>query len=344
MKKVNKAASLLLGISIMLTPSMTVLGQDIKPEPSNIKVISQIDKNTLSSNAIVKTIEDLNGKYRLTVTVTDKQTIVLNVSAETIFIDNETGLPSSIKDLKEGSSVYVYYNAAITKSLPPQSGAVAVLTNIQKKSPAKLIEVGKVIKGESGSIKVFSTDGNYLVTINPKTPILPYKTKQLVSINDIEVGTRLFAWFEIMTFSIPAQAGADLVVLLPSNVEKDYSKVLINNKELDLGSKKAYLKNGNIMIPLRLVAQELGFKVTWDEETSSVLLDNGTIKTTITIGKDSYFKASSKAIGLTAPFELGAAPELVDASTFVPAELFNLLFSAGETVTVSESGIIIKTN
>ena len=74
------------------------------------------------------------------------------------------------------------------------------------------------------------------------------------------------------------------------------------------------------MLPLRAVAEDIGFKVTWNGVDRSILLDNGTVKTTLYIGEDRYFKASSQAIGLTQNFHLGAAPTFIEKSetTFSP--------------------------
>lgn len=56
------------------------------------------------------------------------------------------------------------------------------------------------------------------------------------------------------------------------------------------------------MVPLRAVAEPLGFTVTWDN--GSVLVDNGTIHTKVTIGVDRYTITTSKEtlVGMSAPF------------------------------------------
>ena len=73
--------------------------------------------------------------------------------------------------------------------------------------------------------------------------------------------------------------------------------ITVNGKALSL-SKMPYDKDSHIMLPLREVAQALGFKVEWNNEDNSVSLDDDIVKTRVTIGEDSYYLASSKAIGL----------------------------------------------
>lgn len=174
--------------------------------------------------------------------------------------------------------------------------------------------------------------------------LVSYKTKQIVSLSDIHVGTQLFIWYDIVALSYPGQTGATKAVLVGQEeglgVRAVYTPmtgletltVTINDKPIQLAGKKLIDQNGLLMLPLRSVAEGLGFKVTWNGEDKSIHLDNGTVKTTLYIGADSYFKASSRALGLTQSFNLGAAPVLISDKTYVPASLFNLLYSDNEAV------------
>ena len=81
-----------------------------------------------------------------------------------------------------------------------------------------------------------------------------------------------------------------------------------------------------IMVPLRVIAQSLGFTVTWNGD-GTVTVDSGEMHMTITIGEDSYQAITSieGAVGATAPLSLGTAPYVVDGTTYVPLEMFNVL-------------------
>lgn len=116
---------------------------------------------------------------------------------------------------------------------------------------------------------------------------------------------------------------------------------MVNSKEL-VGA-KTQVENGVVLVSLRAVAEELGFKVEWNGSDDSVKIDNGEVNTTLRIGVDSYYKASSTAIGLTAPFSFGAAPMLIDEKTYVPAELFGLLYSDSETVSIDGDTLFVNT-
>ena len=104
-------------------------------------------------------------------------------------------------------------------------------------------------------------------------------------------------------------------------------------------SDNAYNEGKNIMVPLRGVAEKLGYDVSWDGEHGGVKLDDGEVNTIVYIGEDNYYMASSVAIGMSAPTSLGAAPVIKDDMTFVPAELFNVL-ACGENTYTAENGKI----
>ena len=70
--------------------------------------------------------------------------------------------------------------------------------------------------------------------------------------------------------------------------------------------------DGITMIPLRQVAESLGYTVNWNGETRSVEIIRGAQYITITLDKDEY------TFSRRAPEQLGVAPTLVGDSTYVP--------------------------
>lgn len=118
--------------------------------------------------------------------------------------------------------------------------------------------------------------------------------------------------------------------------------VTADGKTLDFGKDVPFTENGVIMVPVRKTAEALGFTVTWDGEHKGVKLDNGEVNTIIYIGTDSYYMASSTAIGMSAPESLGAAPVLKDSVTYAPAGLFGVLYCNKDAVKVDGNLITIS--
>ena len=94
-----------------------------------------------------------------------------------------------------------------------------------------------------------------------------------------------------------------------------------------------------LMVPLRAVAEPLGFTVTWDD--GGVLVDNGTLHTRVVIGQDRYTLTTSidGLVDMSAPFSLGAPPYVANGVTYVPVALFDALLGDG-AVTVTDSGTV----
>lgn len=119
-----------------------------------------------------------------------------------------------------------------------------------------------------------------------------------------------------------AMAADEPMVISPAPA---YS-ITINGEALS--QSRVFTENGKLMVPLRAVAEKLGFEVSWDAERQGVKLDDKEVNTTVYVGNDSYYMASSTAIGMSAPTALGAAPVIKDDRTYVPAEMFKILCGA----------------
>ena len=135
---------------------------------------------------------------------------------------------------------------------------------------------------------------------------------------------------------------ADEPMVIAPAPTSSYS-VVIENNTLDLGGETVYELNKHMMVPLRTVAEKLGFKVKWDGEHQGISLDNGEVNTIVYIGQDNYYMASSTAIGMSAPTALGVAPALKNGTTYVPADIFNILY-CDDVVSVKDNVITIKTD
>ncbi|WP_209342336.1 stalk domain-containing protein [Flavonifractor sp. AGMB03687] len=95
-----------------------------------------------------------------------------------------------------------------------------------------------------------------------------------------------------------------------------------------------------VMVPLRALAEELGFTVTWNG--SSVRVDTGDVHTDVTIGVDRYVITTSHEdmVGMSAPFSLGCAPYATNGVTYVPLSLFDALLGNQEDAITGDTGVI----
>lgn len=126
-------------------------------------------------------------------------------------------------------------------------------------------------------------------------------------------------------------------------------QITVNGEAIDFSKSKLsqyiFETNGNTMVPLRAVAEKMGFTVGWDSENQAITVGDGEWEVLIYIGVDSYVGVSKIAIGMTAPQSYGAAPQLFEDTTFVPAKMFELMeykyHSVGQFVNFTKSNTII---
>jgi hypothetical protein len=105
----------------------------------------------------------------------------------------------------------------------------------------------------------------------------------------------------------------------------DINKVIIGGKNIEIGRNGVLIYKGKIMVPLKITAESLGFKVEADKDNKIISLDNGKIKTNVYVGMDGYYYSSSNAIGLTMMHELGAEPIVDNNIVYVPIDMYKFL-------------------
>ena len=121
----------------------------------------------------------------------------------------------------------------------------------------------------------------------------------------------------------PAPAADEIVIGTP--------QITVNGEAIDLSrsnlSQYIFETNGNVMVPLRAVAEKMGFTVDWDGENQAVTVGDDNWEVRAYIGEDFYSGVTKieGAVGATGPQSYGAAPQLVEDTTFVPAKMFELM-------------------
>ena len=142
------------------------------------------------------------------------------------------------------------------------------------------------------------------------------------------------------SMAAPAMAANDepMVIAPAPNAQSQQAqmKIVVKGKTIPMQS---ITVNGCTMVPVRAIAEALGFKVTWNNADRSVNINNGEMQSDLHIGDNHYvvYTAIDGAVGMSAPFSLGSAPILKDSTTYVPIDLFVPLFG-NDPATVKTSG------
>ena len=131
------------------------------------------------------------------------------------------------------------------------------------------------------------------------------------------------------------------IVTLPGEVELDElgpielnGEVVVDNEILENAPAPFVLETEDgevVMIPLRAIAEALGYDVTWNGYLRSIQLG---------VGIHLWIGETEVIFGRMAPLEISVAPVIVDNLTFVPLDFFRVL---GYTSYVFEGQIVVET-
>ena len=193
-----------------------------------------------------------------------------------------------------------------------------------------------------------SSDGELVIQVTNKTPIFfedgaKYDVRPEAGGKTIAelLNTRLLTvTYTIVAQSFPPQTTPDKIVIhyeeavtLPAevNVQTLNGKIFINGAEISAPA--PYMKGAVVMIPLRAVAEALGYEVEWEEAIQGVRVGK---VINLWIGRDSY------TVAKMSPFELGTAPELTDGRTYVPLSVIGKIIT-GHAACLVDGAVMIDT-
>ena len=249
----------------------------------------------------------------------DGQEIQFNTSIDTVVIDANTVLPMDLAN-RESDKVAITYADAMTLSLPPQAYAYAIIGNIKADMGNPIFTIVEEVKSTENGIIIVTEAGSKEITVPSSAEVAPYLTRNIVTLADIKAGSNVLLWYDMMTMSIPAYATSEKVVILPGNVldmgEEDEG-LMVNGVAITLlEDELVYDNNGVEMLPLRTVAEALGFKVEWVDETQSIIISKDAFTATIRIGTPEGGINKARLVLETAPILYGGS------KTYVPTSFF----------------------
>lgn len=119
-----------------------------------------------------------------------------------------------------------------------------------------------------------------------------------------------------------------LTVQTSGQILPDYTIFIGQNSAKTPLTAAVYEKNGVLMVPLRPVAEQLGYTVDWDDENQCAFIETNTVYMHLYPGVDMYERIGSlKTINLNHIYQYGIGPENIDGMLYVPANLFEAFFN-----------------
>ncbi len=332
--KKTRLLAALLAVSMTTLCSGSVLASDAdimlidEPAAEEVVITEAMPTAVMVSGIIAERInEEENTGILVTIAEEGANQIHLHISDETAILKAD-GTPISPADLNVGDAIWAYHSTMVTRSLPAQSAAFAIIVADPAATALPLyIKAAKVTKTED-AVEILSEDGSYLIRATEETEVVPYKTRNIVSLSDIKEGSIFLAWAETVTMSLPGIATPSKIMLFPEaapEVLEPSQGIYVNGEALAIDIKV----DGDVsFVPVRAISEKLGYTVTWNADERSVVIEKDASGLKIVL--DSADVTALSAARSAAQLEKAAA--LIEGTTFVPASFFELLTGA-EVVT-----------
>lgn len=135
---------------------------------------------------------------------------------------------------------------------------------------------------------------------------------------------------------------ASLLALAEAEVVEETKSfsLLVNGNELTLDDlpTEPYIEGETVMVPLRKIAEALGYNVTWDYDTQSVTVDDDSIQKATLKNRscEAVFEGHLKVINMSRTIENERETVVRDGYTYVPLEFFREFLNE----TIVENGVI----
>jgi hypothetical protein len=329
--KLKKVLAGVLTVTILSTSAATVFAGS--EDLTNINVVAPINKIIPINSKLneekqayfgfftgkvkeITNFEGVEGKKIALIENKDGDIANIIISKDTYILDNV--------EVAVGSEISGYYkaNAPMLMIYPAQYNAEVVVVNNENQN----------VKVDIFDKDLVSTDNSLKLNISDAVEIV---LQDGTAFEGELVNRKLVVVYDVTTRSIPAQTKPSKIVVLfekadPVVGDVSTMDIVVNNKKIEAIA--AYMnEKGAVMVPLRAIAETLGFDVIWNNEEQSVMLGKNI---SLKVGEDHYIYMK------TAPIQLGNAPEIKEGKTYVPLNFFREVTRMNNAY-VFESQIVI---
>lgn len=248
--------------------------------------------------------------------------------SENVAVLNSNGEIKTAADIKEGDNLYIY-------SKGEESAASLIVIMDTDEDSIVFVDVDKYVNNDGTVVNASNT---LALNLDEESDIIDLNGEK-VAYTDVS-DKYLAVFYGASTRSIPAQTVPNKVVVLgeaekeeapavqnPENV----TKVTVDGKEIC--EVKYDSENKTFMVPVRAIAETLGYKVDWEGGELRVTVGNEEVTVDFKIGVNEYSASEEEAK------ELEKAPELINDTTFIPCSLFSDIL--GNTVTIEGDTLAI---
>jgi hypothetical protein len=294
-------------------------GDEVEAVPISAPIEDQ-EFEYIRFDGVVDGIEEDGDSFRILVkrdTEEGLDALYAYIHEDMLLLSEKNMDEASREDIEVGMEVSVIYHKSTVMALsyPPLLGPDVVILHDGAEHSTYV---------EYFDEDLLSADGSLVLNISDETEIVDFEGNALAKEDLYEKDLVIF--YSIVMTSHPGQTTPHKVIVMPERETETPEASIVLNEEV------ITTDEGVIMIPLRLVAEALGFEVTWNGEEKSVEVVRGPNWSTLTIGRNVYNFAKMLV-------KLETAPVIVDGSTYVPLSFAEQVLQAN--VEIYENGSVI---
>ena len=301
-----------LGLSaLMLTLSpMAAFGKELEAVPISAPIEEQ-PFEYIKMEGVVEEIDKTEDYFRILVRSDSEEGLDVlwaYISEDMLLLSDKTMGPVDKEAIKVGTEVTVYYHKTTIMALsypPLMRPDVVVLHDGGEEANSVMVE--------RFDKELLSVDGSMIIRPGEETVIVDFEGKEATV--EMIKERELVIFYNIVLESYPMQTSPLKIIILPEREKLEEAAGLFLDEELQR------LENGLVLIPLRQVAEYLGYEVKWDGAERSVELTKGPHWTKVYIDRNTYSFAKMLV-------RLEAAPVIYSDRTYVPVSFAEQVLKA----------------
>lgn len=176
---------------------------------NNSLPLSKIGQARVVQEVQFTTGKILEVKDNMVVVKGERGIVAALLNGETYLLNGKNGKAKKLSSFKVGKEVTVYHSPKMTRSIPAQTQAYAIILGDNDVKQGKFFVVDQVTPSENGEyVSVMDSSHSLIATVDKKA----YR-----HYSQIKAGDKLLVWYDMMTMSLPARTNAQKVVVLPQN-------------------------------------------------------------------------------------------------------------------------------
>ncbi len=324
MSNMKRFLSLGLSLAMVLTGGTMAFANEM--DETDVETISapieEQEFEYIRFEGVVEEIDETEDSYRILVKKdTDEglDALYAYITEDMLLLSEKNMDAAAKEDIEVGMDISVIYHKTTVMALsyPPLLGPDVVVLHDGAEHSTYV---------EYFDDELLSADGSLRLNLADETEIVDFNGNALAK-EDV-YGRDLVIFYSIVMTSHPGQTTPHKIIVMPEREEEAPDAAIILTEEV------ITIDEGVSMIPLRMVAEALGFEVTWNAEDKSIEVVRGPNWSKLTIDRNVYNFAKMLV-------KLESAPVLIDGSTYVPMSFAEQVLQAN--VEISEIGSVIIT-